>query len=150
MIEIPVYVPSRRHQASGRDVRISEQLAATVAPRSAIVGKDLSGDDVPADMVVVYYEGNIHHAAEIVTFADRAMRAYERMREHYPTVAMMAVPRSQLTRTATLCPEYGRVEVAGSREMLGLCRWLGLELSAEHALATDRLATELRATGARA
>lgn len=144
MIEVPVYVPSRRDGA-GRDVRMGEHMLATVAPRSAIVGtgRDPEPGLLP-EMIVVYYEGNLYGAVNMVTFADRAMFAYWRLRDHYPTVAMMAVPRSQVVQAATLYPEHGRVEVKSAAQQVRLTRWLGLAIED-----SDALARELRVQGVR-
>jgi hypothetical protein len=51
---------------------------------SAIVGKSLDENGF-----VIYYEGNLFKAANIITFEDKAMLAAGRMEEHYPTVAKM-------------------------------------------------------------
>jgi hypothetical protein len=124
---------------------MGEQMLATVAPRSAIVG---TGQDpepgLLPKMIVVYYEGNLYGAVNMVTFADRAMHAYYRLRDHYPTVAMMAVPRSQVVQAATLYPEHGRVEVKNAEQQVRLTRWLGLAIEDG-----DALARELRVQGVR-
>ena len=141
MIEVPVYIPARAGE--GREVRMGSHLAAIVAEGSAIVGARESDG-----MVVVYYEGNLHGACNMVTLADRAMFAYGRARDRYPTVAMMAVPASQLARVGTLYPEHGRIEVHNGRELYEIARWLGIDL-AQGREATDRLHSELRCDGVR-
>jgi hypothetical protein len=137
MIEVPVYVPRRRGQVAigvdrdERDERMGEHFTATVAPRSAIVGtgKDPDPGLLP-QMMIVYYEGNLYGAANMITFADRAMFAYWRLRDHYPTAAMMAVPCSQVMHVANLYPEFGRVEASSGVTLTYLARWLELEADA--------------------
>jgi len=117
MLEVPVYIP--RPTVDGF-------IARTVAPRSAIVGQP----ELPArgELLVVYYEGNLHGAANIVTFADRAMVAYHRMAERYPTVAKMAVAPREVTQAATLLPEHGMVEPTLDPTLrAALARWIGVE-----------------------
>lgn len=151
MIEVPVYVPRRRGKGRSdeqnrtvlsRDERMGDWAAETIAPRSAIVGDGQDPEPgVLPEMIVVYYEGNLHNAVNMVTYADRAMFAYWRMRDHYPTVAMMAVPRSQVVQAATLYPEHGRIEVLDIDQEIRLCRWLDVDLS--------DLARELQVSGVR-
>jgi hypothetical protein len=131
MIEVPVYVPRRRGQlplGAGRDGRMGDHFAAAVAPKSAIVG---TGEDpepgVLPEMIVVYYEGALYGQSNMITFADRAMFAYWRMRDRYPTAAMMAVPKNQLEHVANLYPEFGKVEPISGATLIRLARWLELK-----------------------
>lgn len=141
MIEVPVFIP--RWTGEGREARMANHLASVVAPGSAVVSVRESDG-----MIVAYYEGNIHGAANMVTLCDRAMFAYWRARDRYPTVACMAVPASQLTRAGTLYPEHRRIEVADGRQLYEIARWLGIDL-ARGRDATDRLHSELRCDGVR-
>jgi len=137
MIEVPIYIPARHGKGRtdeqnrtllGRDQRMGEHFAATIAAGSAIVGTGRDQDPgVLPGSIIVYYEGNLYGAANMVTFADRAMHAYWRMRDRYPTAAMMAVPVSQLQLVAHLLPEHGRVEVISGATLYRLARWLDLE-----------------------
>ena len=75
--------------------------------------------------MLVYYEGNRYGAANMVTYADRAMLAYWRMRDHYPTVAQAAVPVEHLVRIGTLDPERGEIELVDTEHAPDLAEWLG-------------------------
>jgi hypothetical protein len=112
-------------------------LARTVKGGSAIVGK-------PAEdgYVLVYYEGNLYGAVNMVTFADRALHAYERMAHRYPTVACALVRQDDLRRVASFYPEYGRVEVEDATQLVDVARWLGLDVTDK--ADRDRLHSELR------
>ncbi|GHP00727.1 hypothetical protein KSF_107740 [Reticulibacter mediterranei] len=67
-------------------------MTAHIAPCSAIVGKADDGEEE----VTIYYEGNLHGYAGVVTYADRAKKAADRLLADYPTSAFAAVPRSAL------------------------------------------------------
>jgi hypothetical protein len=58
--------------------------------------------------------------------ADRAIHAYWRMRERYPTVAKMTVPAHDLVRVGTLDPERGVIRDEFDART-ALLAWLGIE-----------------------
>ena len=102
---LAVYVPSRTNPFS--------VAARGLVPGSAIVGRLPLSGDAPG-WLIVYYEGNRHRAENIVTFADRAYHAADRLVQDYPTTAWALVPAVALvtvgsfdlrTRTVSLSDE---------------------------------------------
>ena len=45
----------------------------------------------PSGLVIAYFEGNIYNASNITTFDEKALLAYGRMVQNYPTTAKMAI-----------------------------------------------------------
>jgi hypothetical protein len=115
MNSFPVYIP---HAAAPKRLR---DTVALIDPKSAIVSvPDLSGDEL-----LVYFEGNRYRAANMITFADRARHAAERLATNYPTIARALVPRRALTRVGSFTPDHG-VDVPDARALVALARWLEL------------------------
>ena len=100
-------------------------IERTVKRGSAIVGPEAEAEAGRA-RPTVYFEGNLYGAVGMVTFADRAMHAYWRMRERYPTIAMMTASPQELVRAGTLDPERGviRDELDARGDLLA---WLGIK-----------------------
>jgi len=79
--------------------------------------------------VLVYYEGNLYDAANVVTYADRAMFAYWRMRDRYPTVARRAVRVDDIQQIGILDPTTGLITLGEEHGVPNerLCDWLSLK-----------------------
>ena len=132
--EVRVYLPAPNAPA------LSHVLAG-----SAIVSRHQRAHrpDEPGGpaRLLVHYEGNRYGAANMVTYADQAMLAYWRMRDHYPTVAQAAVLVEQLVRIGTLDAERGEIELVDAEHARDLAEWLGCS--------TERLRAELHVKGVR-
>lgn len=115
MNSFPVYVPNAAAPERLRDA------IALIDPKSAIV----SAPDPSGDELLVYFEGNRYGAANMLTFADRAMHAADRLAVNYPTIAKALVPRTTLTRVGSFTPGHG-VDVLDARALVALARWLEL------------------------
>lgn len=100
-----VYVPSPE----------SNLLALGIAGRSAIVASPQQRDP---QNPVVYYEGNLLGASNLNRFVERLLHAAGRASVRYPTTAMMAVPRDQLTRVGTYDLEAQALEVSDRPALL--------------------------------
>jgi hypothetical protein len=109
--EIVVYVPADGHLAT-----------SAIVSGSAIVGRPVAG----ADDVEVYYEGNVHGAANMRTLADRAAHACGRMLQSYPTVAKRIVPREALVVVGTFEPRASRIILTGPQSERAVADWLGV------------------------
>ncbi len=76
-------------------------ISRTIAKGSAIV----SNSDMPHQNglrgFLIYYEGNIYGAANMTRFVERALSAAGRMRERYPTAAMMRAAAADLKQIGT-------------------------------------------------
>lgn len=76
-------------------------ISRTIAKGSAIV----SDSEVPHQNglggFLIYYEGNIYGAANMVRYVERALSAAGRMRERYPTAAMMSAAAVDLKQIGT-------------------------------------------------
>lgn len=118
MVAIEVYVP-----VPGR----LEQIA----DGSGIVGTRLEDGRVRID-----FEGNLHGAVNVVTYADRVEIACGRHQVSYPTVARMSVPAADVAAVGVFDPETGVVTVTAPDLLTG---WLGGEPGAEQ-LRTSRAA----------
>jgi hypothetical protein len=137
MQRFPVYVPNSSASAL--------QLAAVaqIDPKSAIVG-ECTPDSVnaaPDDRLRIYYEGNRYQFADMITFADRAQRACERLRERAPTIATSVAPKRALSHVGFFTFGHG-VDVENATELIALARWLGLFDNDQ--LQSDQLHAELR------
>jgi hypothetical protein len=84
----------------------------------------------------VWYEGNLHGAANIVTYADRVYHAADRMLRRYPTAAMAALRSEHLLVIGTFDTHTGTVTLDGDGERRLLAGWLGVEQVADTELAT--------------
>lgn len=109
--EVVVYVPAGGHPAT-----------EGVARGSAIVGRP----DPGSEEVTVHFEGAIHWQADMGTLADRALHAYERLRDAAPTVAARTVPREALVVVGTFHPRTGRIILTGEVSAEALAAWLGV------------------------
>jgi hypothetical protein len=107
-------------------------LRFSIAHHSAIVGTP--GENDPSQ-VRIDYEGDLYHASNLVTFADRVERAAGRHTTNYPTVARAWVQADSLVRVGSWDDREGLVHV----EMPdALAAWLDVETVPEQ---------EFRATG---
>lgn len=104
----------------------------TIAARSGIVGTPMGDSQVRID-----YEGNIHGASSIVTFADRVAIAAGRHTTNYPTIARMWTDRAYLVPVGQWDERNG-VVIVNNQE--ALAAWLDVETIPDN---------ELVASGAR-
>jgi hypothetical protein len=109
--DVVVYVPAEGHPTTG-----------SIARGSAIVGVPEPG----ADDVRIYFEGAIYGQVNLITLADRAVCAYGRLRERYPTLARRTVPREALVAVGTFDQAGGRIVLTGERSASAVADWLGL------------------------
>lgn len=116
MDSYPVYIPD---PAAPDRIRLSVKHIDT---KSAIV----SNPDPAGDLILVYYDGGRYRPANIVTFADRAMRAAERLADNAPTVARCAAPRASLLQVGILQSTRGIDLVQDPATIAALARWLEL------------------------
>jgi len=106
--KIAVYVPATMRLAH-------------VKAGSAIVGTPFRGG------VLVDYEGNLHGAANLKTYADRALHAWGRHVKRYPTVARALVEPYEVVQVGSFDPEAGVVAVFRGTQHGALKRWLGVD-----------------------
>ncbi len=132
--------PTAPHRRTRSADIASDALGGTVDAHSAIVGVPNTRN--PDEAVLVYYESNRIGATNIITFADRARRAYERLVDHAPTIARAYVPRDELRAIGTYHHREGRVAVNRGDHLAALCIWLDIAPGAPDA--GDRLAHEMR------
>lgn len=109
--EIVVYVPAGGHPATGG-----------IARGSAIVGVPEPG----SEEVRIYFEGALYGQVDMVTLADRAVHAYGRLRERYPTLAKRMVPRVSLVAVGTFDEAGGRIILTGEQSASAVATWLGV------------------------
>jgi hypothetical protein len=115
MDHFPLYIPD---SSASPELR---RKVVMIDPRSAIVGEP----SPCGEELLVYFEGNRYRAANIRTFADRAMIAAGRLSERYPTIAQASVPAGALVQVGLFTPAQG-VEVPDDRSLLAIALWLGL------------------------
>ena len=115
--EVRAYLPA--HEAPA--LRNVQAGSAIVSHHEYVHSPD---DPEGPARVLVYFEGNKHGASNMATYADRAMFAYWRMRERYPTVAQAEVPVDQLVRIGTLDPEHRAIELVDDEHAPDLANWL--------------------------
>lgn len=127
----------------------------SIAPGSGIVGRIVQEQDPDESPVLIYYEGNIYGAGNMVTFADRVYFAAGRMTTNAPTVALRLVRPDALAQVGWFYPQHQRVELvsdpperSGGLAVVRLARWLGLYDEARHKIDADALAPELFETRA--
>lgn len=58
---------------------------------------------IPSGQVMAYYEGNIYGASNIVSYNDKAMLAFGRMVQNYPTTATMVIEAEDYEAVGTIC-----------------------------------------------
>ena len=63
------------------------------------------------------YEGDLYNASNMVTFADRVKRAWQRQEHEYPTIARMVVPAGELVKVGEFDSENGVVEIGHEAPM---------------------------------
>lgn len=131
-MDLIVYVPDL---GDGEGVRFARELA----PGSGVVGTVARYAAVPASEVfasgdltaehhlsarrTVYYEGNVHGASNIVSYADRVYHAADRLVRRYPTIARRTVHRDALIAVGTF--DYPTRTLRVSDEP-ALAAWLAL------------------------
>jgi hypothetical protein len=107
------------------DVYVPKQGLLTVIDQgSGIVGESWNP---LRNEVLIDFEGNRYKAANIITYADRVARAYDRHQAHYPTVARMVVHAGSLTKVGTYDPALGGVTVYPGGAMADLAAWLAVD-----------------------
>jgi hypothetical protein len=107
-------------------------LIATIVVRgSAIVGPVGSNE---ANLVTVYYEGNLLGYANVKTYADRAKVAAGRLAARYPTIARSVVSPSALRQVGWFDPENGITLLDDTEAQEALVSWLGVEVIEEKEL----------------
>ena len=100
-------------------------IASLVVRGSALVG---NAESPEAKQITVDYEGNLHGAANIQTFADRARHAASRKtRLSPPTRARCTVPRCELRQVGWFDPENGITLLDDAQAQEALAFWLGVE-----------------------
>ena len=77
-----------------------------IDPGSGIVAGTPARDE---SRILVDYEGNRYGAVNMVTFADRVARAWDRQRTRYPTIARAAMRVEQLVKIGEYDAERGVV-----------------------------------------
>lgn len=130
-LPVTVYVPTLFPQDP-----VPHRLLA-IRPKSGIVG-------VPATVpghTLIYYEGNVYQAANIVTWADRVDHAANRLRTRYPTIAQAMVQTEWLTAVGIWDGDEIRLtdEKAANRAYT----WLELHERGNDALDDECLPTRL-------
>lgn len=108
--EIVVYLPAGGHPAT-----------EGIARGSAIVGLPEPG----TEEVRIYFEGALYEQSNMVTLTDRAVHAYERLRDRSPTVTMRVVPRGALVTVGTFDEAGGRIILTGEQSAAAVAGWLG-------------------------
>jgi hypothetical protein len=115
---LAVYVPNR---ASPHGL-----AARGLVPGSAIVGRSETTVDTPSPpgWRQVYYEGNLHGAENIITFADRVYHAADRLVHGHPTTTRAIVPAVALATVGTF--DY-RTRTLSLSDQAALAAWLGFD-----------------------
>lgn len=116
-------------------IPVCEVLASVIAPSSGVV---LWQD---GSTWMIDYEGNLHGAANIRTFADRVAHAAGRAATRYPTVARCAVRLDQVESVGSFSESQGQI-ILGAPEPLR--RWLGLEVILDGELLTTDARSQAR------
>ncbi|MBN9624211.1 MAG: hypothetical protein J0H06_14900 [Actinobacteria bacterium] len=109
--EIVVYLPAGGHPAT-----------EGIARGSAIVGVPEPG----TEEVRIYSEDSLYGQSNMITLADRALVAYERLRDRAPTVTMRVVPRGALVTVGTFDEAAGRIILTGDQSAAAVATWLGV------------------------
>lgn len=109
-----------------------------LVPGSAIV----SSPDAPSTEsgLLCYFEGNLYGASNIITYADRAMVASDRLLANYPTSATAAFNPAHLTLVGSYDTESGDIVLDPDRSA---------ELAAWLQVTVQNLQAELRTTSIR-
>lgn len=105
-------------------------VAQSIAPGSGIVGYPLDATHAVAGdpLLMLYYEGNLFHAANMCGLVDKVRQAYGRMVQRYPTVACMAMPRALLECVGTTDGDL--VQIDNSQALSRWLEWSGVPESA--------------------
>lgn len=116
---------------------VAEKL---IAPKSGIVAS-IKGQTIEAD-----YEGNLHGASNIETYADRVHHAWGRHSSRYPTAARSWFEPGELRMVGLYLPERGEVELEDQEAAVALADWLSVdEVPGEELLAGGSEFYEMRA-----
>jgi hypothetical protein len=101
---------------------------ARVAPASGVVA-----EPHPSGRLLAHYEGNLHGAHNMTTWADRVSHAAGRMRASYPTTALALVKHEDLVEVGSYDDQRGCVHLDPDPDVRDLVRaWLaGADLEAE-------------------
>jgi len=91
------------------------RLPFLIAAKSGIVG---SPDPDDATRVVIDYDGDLYHAANVRTYADRVRVAAGRHKDRYPTVARRSVPAMDLVQVGWWLSE-GFLEITDMEALTG-------------------------------
>lgn len=114
MRQLDVYVPVKG-SAAEHMIDAGSGIVGVLVPDPHGAGED---------RVHVYYEGNRHGYANVVTFADRCELAAGRLWEAAPTIARAVLPAVELTKVGVFTEGHG-VDMPDVRAMLALTRWVG-------------------------
>ena len=90
-----------------------------IARGSGIVGRVI--EDAQA---LIYFEGAVYGQSNIKTYADKVMIAYGRLRDRYPTAAMMVTPLQNVIRIGEVDAMRGTIELDGQQARNLLWDWL--------------------------
>jgi len=108
---VPIYVP----------VKPWAERPFGIVRGSAIVG--LPAPNQADDMLVVYYEGNVHGDNYFSRFAIRCLHAHGRLAQRYPTVAKANLPVHSLTQVGVWHPREKVVELLDVDLLAEWCGW---------------------------
>lgn len=114
---VTVYVP-RLQAHSLRDIARGSGIVGRVEGRGI-------GPDAGADMVQIYYEGNIYGASNLTTYADRLVVAAERMASRSATTAQRTVSARLLVEVGFWDPATRSVHVQPGPVTRMLAAWIG-------------------------
>jgi hypothetical protein len=103
----------------------------SIDPGSGIVTADLSNQQA-----LVYFEGNRSGAENIITLADRADHAADRLVQQYPTIAKSLLPSTLLHRVGVLDLTTGTITVDDDAARVKLATWMRVAAVADAELLT--------------
>ncbi|MGV8846490.1 MAG: hypothetical protein ACOH1Y_09215 [Propionicimonas sp.] len=104
----------------------------TIDPASGIVGTTCD------NRLQIDYEGNRHHAENLITYADLVHCAADRQATNYPTVARMFVEPDTMTLVGDINMETGVITLLDQQARQRVLTWT--------TLTDDQLNTQLHAT----
>lgn len=129
--EVVVVVPSDADPQVGSYGRIE--------PGSGIVLERI--DMVAGFDGMLWFEGNLYGAGNIVTYADKVYHAWGRMDAHYPTIAKTAAHNDEIVEVGTFDTKFGIVTVT---DEAALAAWLCRPVERDDLLTTQLRHKELR------
>lgn len=100
-------------------------LARWIARGSGIVAYPFPPDPTqakPDDVLLVYFEGNLHNAENLRRYGQRVRHAADRLVHRYPTVARLALRRDEFIKIGWY---YYPEPLVNITDPLGLRNWLG-------------------------